>query len=44
MTDRKEKYYAKSVGVDSNNELFLILPNCESIYNSRIAFSNQRTI
>lgn len=28
----KEKYYASSVGIDSNNELFLILPNGISVY------------
>lgn len=26
MTEKKEKYYAESVGIDSDNELFLILP------------------
>lgn len=31
MTEKKEKYYACSVGIDSDNKLFLILPNGESI-------------
>jgi len=31
MTEKKEKYYAVSVGIDSDNELFLILPNGISV-------------
>ena len=27
MTDKKEKYYAESIGINSNNKLFPILPN-----------------
>ena len=44
MNGKKDKYYAKSVGIDSDYKLFLILPNGKSIYKSRIAFSTQRTI
>jgi len=29
---KKEKYYAKSVGIDSDNELFSILSNGVSVY------------
>ena len=32
MTEKKEKYYAGSVGIDSDNELFLILSNGVSFY------------
>ncbi|GAJ15556.1 unnamed protein product [marine sediment metagenome] len=32
MDGKKNKYYAASVVIDSDNELFLILPNGESIY------------
>lgn len=32
MNNKKEKYYVKSVGIDSDNKLFLVLPNGESIY------------
>lgn len=28
---KEEKYYAGSVGIDSDNELFLILPNAVSV-------------
>lgn len=31
MTEKKEKYYAGSVGIDSDNELFLILHNAVSV-------------
>lgn len=31
MRKKEEKYYAKSVGIDSDNELFLILPNAMSV-------------
>ena len=27
MREKKDKYYAGSIGIDSDNELFLILPN-----------------
>ncbi len=32
MNNKEEKYYAVSVGIDSDNELFLILPKAVSIY------------
>ena len=32
MNGKKDKYYAKSIGIDSDNKLFLILPNGETIY------------
>lgn len=32
MTKDKNKYYSQRVGIDSDIELFLILPNGESIY------------
>jgi|GEM_PF-5060307 len=32
MDKRKERYYAISVGIDSNNELFLILQNGVCVY------------
>lgn len=31
MSEKKHKYYATSVGIDSDNELFLILPNGVSV-------------
>ena len=38
MTEKKEKYYAVSVGIDSENELFLILPNAFSVYTINLDF------
>ena len=29
---KKQKYYAISVGIDSSNELFVTLPNGETVY------------
>jgi len=31
MREKRKKYYTASVKIDSDNELFLILPNGESI-------------
>lgn len=31
MRKKEEKYYAGSVDIDSDNELFLILPNAASV-------------
>ena len=31
MSEKKHKYYATSVGIDSNNELFVISSNAVSV-------------